>query len=316
MTPSRFFDSKPGAIAGYVTGMLPYANCLGRVWYSLLIFRVIILAIGSEAYTTAKTVKCATEQPLCQNVCSQQFMPVSIPSLWTSQLVSTGVLAIIFSYGLKTPTENFRLLAKLKAADESNFAHPSEKAARSEKIAELEGRYLDAKIRQKYKNGVMVTQTKNTKLTYALLQWALLSVEILFLVTTVWLLKQQYHYETPWTELLKTGEILATPPVYTCKINRSRFLDRDTLERARKLGPTNPAFPYWKATFACAQADAICNIPNFVEMTVINYCMIGAGMLAVTTLILNSVQSLFVILRASTTSMLTYCKRHFESPTV
>ena len=314
MTASSLLGSKPHAIAGKVTGILPFTNNLGKLWHGLLFLRALILAIESDAY--ANPITCATGQPLCQSVCAQQFMPISILNVWTSQLAITGVLAIGFAYRLTAPTRNIKLLTMLKTPDKAQYMHPSVEAAKIDKIAELEGKYYDDTIRQKFTDGVMVVHTKTTKIAYACLQLVLLTIETLFLMVTMWVLKQQYHTDTGWTTLLKSGKLFATPPSYVCKISASKFLNDEVRQQARGLDPVNPEYPFWKATHACAQADPICSVPNFYEMTVTNYFMIVASVLAMTVLALNSVQSLYIILAACMSSTMSSCQNHFKSPTV
>ncbi|XP_033833028.2 gap junction beta-2 protein-like [Periophthalmus magnuspinnatus] len=73
-----------------LVGANRHSTSLGKIWLSVLfIFRVLVLAVAAESVWGDEQTDftCNTLQPGCENVCYDQFFPVSHIRLWSLQLV-------------------------------------------------------------------------------------------------------------------------------------------------------------------------------------------------------------------------------------
>ncbi|XP_055019154.1 gap junction beta-2 protein-like [Boleophthalmus pectinirostris] len=82
-----------------LVGANRHSTSLGKIWLSVLfIFRVMVLVVAAESVWGDEQTDftCNTLQPGCENVCYDQFFPVSHIRLWCLQLlfVSTPTLLI------------------------------------------------------------------------------------------------------------------------------------------------------------------------------------------------------------------------------
>uniref|UniRef100_A0A3Q4HW72 Gap junction protein n=1 Tax=Neolamprologus brichardi TaxID=32507 RepID=A0A3Q4HW72_NEOBR len=87
------------ALYTQLVGANRHATSLGKIWLSVLfIFRVMVLVVAAESVwgDEQSDFTCNTLQPGCENVCYDQFFPVSHIRLWCLQLVfvSTPTLLV------------------------------------------------------------------------------------------------------------------------------------------------------------------------------------------------------------------------------
>ncbi|XP_049630958.1 gap junction beta-5 protein [Suncus etruscus] len=75
---------------GLLSGVNKYSTAFGRIWLSLVfIFRVLVYLVTVEKVWSDdhKDFYCDTRQPGCNNVCFDEFFPVSHVRLWALQLI-------------------------------------------------------------------------------------------------------------------------------------------------------------------------------------------------------------------------------------
>ncbi|KAG7502932.1 gap junction beta-2 protein-like isoform X1 [Solea senegalensis] len=92
-----------------------HSTSLGKVWLSVLfIFRVMVLVVAAESVwgDEQSDFTCNTLQPGCENVCYDQFFPVSHIRLWCLQLVfvSTPTLLVAMHVAYRNHSDKKRLL--------------------------------------------------------------------------------------------------------------------------------------------------------------------------------------------------------------
>uniref|UniRef100_A0A3Q0SLQ8 Gap junction protein n=1 Tax=Amphilophus citrinellus TaxID=61819 RepID=A0A3Q0SLQ8_AMPCI len=78
------------ALYAQLVGANRHSTSLGKTWLSVLfIFRVMVLVVAAESVwgDEQSDFTCNTLQPGCENVCYDQFFPVSHIRLWCLQLV-------------------------------------------------------------------------------------------------------------------------------------------------------------------------------------------------------------------------------------
>ncbi|XP_072306998.1 gap junction beta-2 protein-like [Eucyclogobius newberryi] len=98
-----------------LVGANRHSTSLGKIWLSVLfIFRVMVLVVAAESVWGDEQTDftCNTLQPGCENVCYDQFFPVSHIRLWCLQLlfVSTPTLLIAAHVAYRNRTDKRRLL--------------------------------------------------------------------------------------------------------------------------------------------------------------------------------------------------------------
>ncbi|XP_034073008.1 gap junction beta-6 protein-like isoform X2 [Gymnodraco acuticeps] len=98
-----------------LVGVNRHSTSLGKVWLSVLfIFRVMVLVVAAESVwgDEQSDFTCNTLQPGCENVCYDQFFPVSHIRLWCLQLlfVSTPPLLVTMYVAYRNQRDRKRLL--------------------------------------------------------------------------------------------------------------------------------------------------------------------------------------------------------------
>ena len=94
---------------------------------------------------------------------------------------------------------------KLGTNDEEKAEPPSYEQI---KLQKLKSKYSDLNlIAERYKGRKTIVTTPKTKIHRAVFQLTLLALEIVFFAIFLHLLKHQYHYQTSWLMLLKTGKL-------------------------------------------------------------------------------------------------------------
>ncbi|XP_010788317.1 gap junction beta-2 protein-like isoform X1 [Notothenia coriiceps] len=98
-----------------LVGANRHSTSLGKVWLSVLfIFRVMVLVVAAESVwgDEQSDFTCNTLQPGCENVCYDQFFPVSHIRLWCLQLlfVSTPPLLVTMYVAYRNQSDRKRLL--------------------------------------------------------------------------------------------------------------------------------------------------------------------------------------------------------------
>uniref|UniRef100_H3CYB1 Gap junction protein n=1 Tax=Tetraodon nigroviridis TaxID=99883 RepID=H3CYB1_TETNG len=86
------------ALYSQLAGVNRHSTSLGKVWLSVLfIFRVMVLVVAAESVwgDEQSDFTCNTLQPGCENVCYDQFFPVSHIRLWCLQLVFVSTPALL-----------------------------------------------------------------------------------------------------------------------------------------------------------------------------------------------------------------------------
>uniref|UniRef100_A0A8C6NII9 Gap junction protein n=1 Tax=Nothobranchius furzeri TaxID=105023 RepID=A0A8C6NII9_NOTFU len=77
-----------------------HSTSLGKIWLSVLfIFQVMVLIVAAESVwgDEQSDFTCNTLQPGCENVCYDQFFPVSHIRLWSLQLVFVSTPTLLVS---------------------------------------------------------------------------------------------------------------------------------------------------------------------------------------------------------------------------
>ncbi|KAK5891416.1 hypothetical protein CgunFtcFv8_018671 [Champsocephalus gunnari] len=98
-----------------LVGANRHSTSLGKVWLSVLfIFRVMVLVVAAESVwgDEQSDFTCNTLQPGCENVCYDQFFPISHIRLWCLQLlfVSTPPLLVTMYVAYRNQRDRKRLL--------------------------------------------------------------------------------------------------------------------------------------------------------------------------------------------------------------
>ncbi|CAI5637867.1 gap junction beta-2 protein [Oreochromis niloticus] len=103
------------ALYTQLVGANRHATSLGKIWLSVLfIFRVMVLVVAAESVwgDEQSDFTCNTLQPGCENVCYDQFFPVSHIRLWCLQLVfvSTPTLLVAMYVAYRNHRDKRKLL--------------------------------------------------------------------------------------------------------------------------------------------------------------------------------------------------------------
>ncbi|XP_019960173.2 gap junction beta-2 protein-like [Paralichthys olivaceus] len=108
-----------------------HSTSLGKVWLSVLfIFRVLVLVVAAESVWGDEQTDfiCNTLQPGCENVCYDQFFPVSHVRLWCLQLVfvSSPTLLLVMYVAYRNYKDKKRLLQGSGRSFLNNRTHEEE----------------------------------------------------------------------------------------------------------------------------------------------------------------------------------------------
>ncbi|KAM9836014.1 gap junction beta-2 protein-like [Aulostomus maculatus] len=103
------------ALYAQLVGANRHSTSLGKVWLAVLfIFRVMVLVVAAESVwgDEQSDFTCNTQQPGCENVCYDQFFPVSHIRLWCLQLVfvSTPTLLVAMYVAYRNHGDKKKLL--------------------------------------------------------------------------------------------------------------------------------------------------------------------------------------------------------------
>nr|ABA60114.1 connexin 28.6 [Xenopus laevis] len=93
-----------------LSGVNKYSTSIGRIWLSIVfIFRLLVYVVAAEAVwkDEQKEFECNIRQPGCENVCFDQFFPISQVRLWALQLimVSTPSLLVVLHVAYRESRE-------------------------------------------------------------------------------------------------------------------------------------------------------------------------------------------------------------------
>ncbi|KAK7893405.1 hypothetical protein WMY93_022557 [Mugilogobius chulae] len=125
-----------------LVGANRHSTSLGKIWLSVLfIFRVLVLVVAAESVWGDEQTDftCNTLQPGCENVCYDQFFPVSHVRLWCLQLlfVSTPTLLIAAHVAYKNHSDKRRLL---QAAGRAGILSSKSQLNQEEEVENLKKR--------------------------------------------------------------------------------------------------------------------------------------------------------------------------------
>ncbi|XP_066532898.1 gap junction Cx32.2 protein-like [Hoplias malabaricus] len=79
--------------------LLTHSTFIGRVWLSVLfLFRVFVLIVeaGVLPPDTARDIVCDTEQPGCNKVCNDHFIPVAPVRFWVAQFIIASTPTLLY----------------------------------------------------------------------------------------------------------------------------------------------------------------------------------------------------------------------------
>uniref|UniRef100_A0A673BJ99 Gap junction protein n=1 Tax=Sphaeramia orbicularis TaxID=375764 RepID=A0A673BJ99_9TELE len=110
------------ALYTQLVGANRHSTSLGKIWLSVLfIFRVMVLVVAAESVwgDEQSDFTCNTLQPGCENVCYDQFFPVSHIRLWCLQLVfvSTPTLLVAMYVAYRNHKDKKRSFLSSKDQD-------------------------------------------------------------------------------------------------------------------------------------------------------------------------------------------------------
>ncbi|XP_029374900.1 gap junction beta-6 protein-like [Echeneis naucrates] len=119
------------ALYAQLVGANRHSTSLGKVWLSVLfIFRVLVLVVAAESVwgDEQSDFTCNTLQPGCENVCYDQFFPVSHIRLWCLQLVfvSTPTLLVAMYVGYRNQKDKKILQGSSRSGFLSNRGQEEE----------------------------------------------------------------------------------------------------------------------------------------------------------------------------------------------
>ncbi|KAI4876941.1 hypothetical protein NFI96_002926 [Prochilodus magdalenae] len=87
-----------GFLENVLSGVNKYSTVVGRIWLSVLfIFRILVFVAAAEQVwkDENKDFVCNTNQPGCENVCFDQFFPISQMRLWALQLIMVSTPSLL-----------------------------------------------------------------------------------------------------------------------------------------------------------------------------------------------------------------------------
>ncbi|XP_055512131.1 gap junction beta-4 protein-like [Leucoraja erinacea] len=99
-----------GSLQGILSGVNKYSTGFGRIWLSVVfLFRVMVYVVAAEKVwgDDQKDFECNTKQPGCENVCFDNYFPISHIRLWALQLifVSTPSLLVVMHVAYREDRE-------------------------------------------------------------------------------------------------------------------------------------------------------------------------------------------------------------------
>ncbi|XP_076816486.1 gap junction Cx32.2 protein-like isoform X2 [Clavelina lepadiformis] len=152
-----------------------YSTFIGKVWITFLFtFRLIIVAsIGDTVYSDEQSAfKCNTLQPGCENVCFNDFSPISQIRFWAVQILFVGTPSIMFivyamhAVSRVTPTSDVKQSDVESENDEAEERPPRRSWKKTESsLTSSNGTHLPHydEIIYTGKNGVNRRFSKNSK---------------------------------------------------------------------------------------------------------------------------------------------------------
>lgn len=121
------------------------------------------------------------------------------------------ISAVAFVTVVNAPSKDLELMRSLErklGANDEEKAEPSPPSYEQIKLQKLKSKYSDLNlIAERYKGRKTIVTTPKTKIHRAIFQMTLLALELIFFAIFLHLLKHQYHYQTTWWTLLKTGKL-------------------------------------------------------------------------------------------------------------
>ncbi|XP_078724031.1 gap junction gamma-1 protein-like [Lampetra fluviatilis] len=88
---------------GFLTRLLEeisnHSTYVGKIWFtSFLMFRIILTCVGGETiyYDEQSAFVCNTKQPGCENVCYDEFAPLSHVRFWVFQTIVVAVPSVVY----------------------------------------------------------------------------------------------------------------------------------------------------------------------------------------------------------------------------
>ncbi|XP_068161085.1 gap junction gamma-1 protein-like [Antennarius striatus] len=76
-----------------------HSTFVGKIWLTVLIvFRIVLTAVGGESiyYDEQSKFTCNTEQPGCENVCYDDFAPLSHVRFWVFQIILVATPSLMY----------------------------------------------------------------------------------------------------------------------------------------------------------------------------------------------------------------------------
>ncbi|XP_043916495.1 gap junction gamma-1 protein-like [Protopterus annectens] len=76
-----------------------HSTYLGKIWFTvLIIFRIVLTAVGGETiyYDEQSKFVCNTHQPGCENVCYDDFAPLSHVRFWVFQIILIATPSVMY----------------------------------------------------------------------------------------------------------------------------------------------------------------------------------------------------------------------------
>lgn len=154
------------------------------------------------------------------------------------------------------------------------------------KLRKLEKKYVSNETyKMRMMDGKLTEITKRISLFHFIHLLLLVAVDLIFLLVISFLLKQQHDPQRPMSELLISGDIVFTPPIYICNIDKTfspvhkgKLLPTYELRsktmfewQNTDLYDTDAAFRKTlaglrvKAEMSCDQTDSACTVSKYFE---------------------------------------------------
>jgi len=274
-------------LLGAFSRALPYSSIFGRAWYLTLGLRSIMLfTIGTGIYNNDdSSFKCATDQWMCGTICFNQFMPMNLTRFWTWQMVVLGFCAVLFVWFIDGPSKDLKIKSDLekRCKAEDGFLAPHEKS----KLEKLQKKYKNHSGWQIYRGRKEIMMSQNIKMYNIAHRIALFTVEVVFLLIFMYLLKRQYNPKTSFHELALSLKLWQTPPTYICELTPLTSIEVSGLDNG------SPFSPFQRGSHACDQSDPLCTVSRFTEKTYITVFMFTVSCGAIICLLLDLLRIIF-----------------------
>merc|ERR1711892_1128 len=254
-----------------------YTSNFGKLWHISVAFRVMMtLLAGSSLYANHEaTFKCATMQHLCADVCFNQFMPINYTRYWQVQTVFLGLVAFGFGWLIENDQNEQDLFEKLKKKSLDDEYSQN-------KFRKLEKKYVSNETyKMRMMDGKLTEISKRISLFHFIHLLLLAAVDLVFLISLAFLLKQQHDPQQSMAQLLRSTDIVYTPPIYICNIEKTFTSEQ------KDLYDTDAAFRKTltglrvKAEMSCDQTDSACTVSKYYEKTCILCAMLAANVFGV-----------------------------------